>query len=227
MQRLTGITHIVLFGNEIFHLGLVAQLLQSSFKELTCEVLERDEWYAVVEKKLLPAHRCLVIIDTQSFSEEELIQKVNDLFMQQPELPVLLMNQADATDLLKLMDVPNVKALFEMHQPQEQLIAAIQNLDNGQLWLPRRYLHHIAMKFRKAPVQKLTPPVELTQREKQVLALMSRGLPIEAMATELFLSPNTVKTHLYRTYKKINVHNRQQAMQWLQRYECDLEVQHA
>lgn len=53
---------------------------------------------------------------------------------------------------------------------------------------------------------------ELSEREMQVLEGMRRGLSNTQIARELFLSPETVKTHARRLYQKLNVHDRRQAV---------------
>ncbi len=52
----------------------------------------------------------------------------------------------------------------------------------------------------------------LTKREKEVLLLLPRGLTAKAMATELFLTQATVKTHIAAIYRKFEVANRTQAI---------------
>lgn len=52
----------------------------------------------------------------------------------------------------------------------------------------------------------------LSARERLVLAQVQRGLTVAAIAAELYISPNTVKTHLRRLYRKLGVNTREQAM---------------
>ena len=53
---------------------------------------------------------------------------------------------------------------------------------------------------------------DLTKREKEVLRILPRGLTAKAMASELFLTEATVKTHLAAIYRKLGVVNRTQAI---------------
>lgn len=53
---------------------------------------------------------------------------------------------------------------------------------------------------------------DLTNREMEVLHLISKGLSNKEIGKTLFVSNNTVKTHLLRTYKKLEVKNRIQAV---------------
>lgn len=47
-----------------------------------------------------------------------------------------------------------------------------------------------------------------TRRERQVAALLLRGKDAEGIATELSISPNTVKVHIQKLYQKMNVSSR-------------------
>ena len=55
----------------------------------------------------------------------------------------------------------------------------------------------------------LTP---LTKREREVLLLLPRGITAKAMASELFLTEATIKSHLASIYQKFEVVNRTQAI---------------
>ncbi|MER7179044.1 response regulator transcription factor [Streptomyces hyaluromycini] len=53
-----------------------------------------------------------------------------------------------------------------------------------------------------APAADREPPDHLTQREAEILTLIARGLTNTEIATTLFLSHNTVKTHINRIFTK-------------------------
>jgi LuxR family maltose regulon positive regulatory protein len=52
----------------------------------------------------------------------------------------------------------------------------------------------------------------LTEREVDVLIQLSKGFSNKAIARNLHLSIETVKKHLYNTFKKLNVNNRVAAL---------------
>lgn len=52
----------------------------------------------------------------------------------------------------------------------------------------------------------------LSQREREVLAMIAAGMSIPAMAKELFLAPSTIKTHVQRLYEKLGVSDRAAAV---------------
>lgn len=48
----------------------------------------------------------------------------------------------------------------------------------------------------------------LSTREKEILQFLSKGLMYKEIAAELFLSPETVRKHVYHIYEKLHVNNR-------------------
>jgi DNA-binding NarL/FixJ family response regulator len=52
----------------------------------------------------------------------------------------------------------------------------------------------------------------LTERELEILELVSRGLTVKQVATRLGISPRTVETHIAKLYRKLGVRNRVQAV---------------
>jgi NarL family two-component system response regulator LiaR len=53
----------------------------------------------------------------------------------------------------------------------------------------------------------------ITSRELEILTLIARGLSNREIATQLFVSENTVKTHCSRTFDKLGAARRTQAVQ--------------
>lgn len=54
---------------------------------------------------------------------------------------------------------------------------------------------------------------QLTSKEKQILELICAGKSNKEIASELFVELSTVKTHINKLYTKLNINNRNQAMQ--------------
>lgn len=63
-----------------------------------------------------------------------------------------------------------------------------------------------------APSSILAPPGldQLTDREREVLLLVGRGLSNTDIAADLFISPHTAKTHVNRIMMKLHAHDRAQ-----------------
>lgn len=73
------------------------------------------------------------------------------------------------------------------------------------------YLHLLLTSFPPAPAPPHTPSL-LTPREHEVLLLLAAGASNRAIAEQLFLSAETVKTYLKQIYRKLEVSTRTQAI---------------
>ena len=56
------------------------------------------------------------------------------------------------------------------------------------------------------------PDEEFTERELEVLAMLPSPLTTREIGEELFVSRNTVKTHMRRVYRKLNASSREEAV---------------
>ena len=63
----------------------------------------------------------------------------------------------------------------------------------------------------------------MSERERQILVLLSAGLSNREIAKDLFLSEKTVKAHLMAVYRKLGVANRTQAAMMAMQYGVRLE----
>ncbi len=77
-----------------------------------------------------------------------------------------------------------------------------------------------AMAIIKNPnvVQDEEEDFNLSEREKEVLLQLSKGLNYKLIATNLFISPNTVRRHTENLYIKLGVHNKAEALQKAYQY---------
>jgi LuxR family transcriptional regulator of csgAB operon len=111
-----------------------------------------------------------------------------------------------------------VKGIFFHSDPLELIAKGIQALVAGEAWFSRKIVADLVQKA-CLYVKPKHPAVELlTGREKEILLEIASGAGNQEIAEKLNLSLHTIKTHIYRTYKKIDVNNRLQATLWVAAY---------
>jgi DNA-binding NarL/FixJ family response regulator len=97
--------------------------------------------------------------------------------------------------------------------PEERLTTAIRVVaDGGSLFAPsvtRRLIEEFSRRTPAGPPPDLG---RLTERETEVLTQVARGLSNAEIAAELFVSENTVKTHVARVLMKLGLRDRVQAV---------------
>jgi DNA-binding NarL/FixJ family response regulator len=108
--------------------------------------------------------------------------------------------------------------------PPEELLHAIRVVASGEALLAPSVTRRLITTFAELPSQAATVAGmdDLTDRENDVLGLMSRGLSNGEIAAELFLGETTVKTHVGRILMKLGVRDRVQAV--IAAYEAGVVV---
>lgn len=99
--------------------------------------------------------------------------------------------------------------------PPDRLVDAIHVVAGGEALLaPSLVQRLIAEHVRRPPPGGATPPMlrELTDRERDVLVLIARGLSNQDIATSLTVGLSTVKTHVNRVLNKLGARSRAQAV---------------
>jgi DNA-binding NarL/FixJ family response regulator len=98
-------------------------------------------------------------------------------------------------------------------RPLEELLSAIRTVAAGEALLApsvtRRLIAHFAHRA-PAPARAAPSLAELTEREREVLALVARGLSNAELAGTLHVSLPTAKTHVSRILTKLGARDRTQ-----------------
>ena len=100
--------------------------------------------------------------------------------------------------------------------PAEDLVAGIRVVAEGEALLAPSVTQRLIETFRSRPdaaTQRDASELDdLTDREREVLVLVARGMTNGDIAAHLFLSEGTVKTHVKRIFAKMGLHDRTQAV---------------
>jgi DNA-binding NarL/FixJ family response regulator len=158
-----------------------------------------------------------------------------DLILMDIEMPV--MNGIDATQRVK-QKYPHIKIIMlTVFDNDENIFHAIKAGADGYLLkeINAENLHtgitetlnggaamhpSIALKTLKllrnpfvAEDKRELEDIKLTEREVDVLEQLSKGLSYNAIAENLILSTGTIRKHIENTYRKLQVHNKLEAVQ--------------
>ena len=109
-----------------------------------------------------------------------------------------------------------VRGFFYENTPLDNLLKGIGCVFQGEIWLDRKKTSQYIMNKTTASkaANHLPGDPTLTQREAEVLRMLATGHSNAAIGKTLFISPHTVKTHIYNIYRKIEVSDRLQAALW-------------
>ncbi|MEM1001329.1 MAG: response regulator transcription factor, partial [Bacteroidota bacterium] len=175
-----------------------------------------------------------------SLNGSQLLEKLNensniDLILMDIEMPVL--NGIETTEIVK-QKYPHIKIIMlTVFDNDEHIFNAIKAGADGYLLkeINPQDLHNgiketlnggaamnpsIALKTLKLLRNPLSienkseqEVIKLTEREIQVLEQLSKGLSYSAIADNLILSVGTIRKHIENIYRKLQVHNKLEAVQ--------------
>ena len=132
----------------------------------------------------------------------------------QPANHIVLINVPPNQQFEKRFVLEGIHGFFYEHDPLDIFLKGVKAVINGKLWLSRDMMTKCIFEDADKIKSSKQALEFLTERQIEILALVAIGATNDEIADRLCISPHTVKTHLYRIFKKINVPNRVQASLW-------------
>ena len=128
------------------------------------------------------------------------VEAVRRLVAAAPGLPVVMLTSySGRVDVVRALEAGARGYVLKAGPPQE-LFRAVRSAAAGGVGLAPEIVGEL--------VGQVGLRTDLTQREVDVVRLMSDGHSNRSIAESLFLSEATIKTHLVRIYRKLGVDNR-------------------
>jgi len=169
-----------------------------------------DGFAAVAE---VEARRPDVVLMDVRMPELDGIEATARITQRWPDTKVLVLTTFDLDEVVYGALRAGASGFLLKDAPEERLVTAIRVVaDGGSLFAPsvtRRLVEEFA---RRAPAAVPAALGDLTARELEVLTLMARGLTNGEIAREIYVTENTVKTHVARVLMKLNLRDRVQAV---------------
>jgi DNA-binding NarL/FixJ family response regulator len=130
----------------------------------------------------------------------------------QPDVAVVVLTSfSDRERILRALDAGAAGYLLKDAEPDE-LTRAVRAAAQGEAPLDPR-----AGKALLSARTASSPADALSEREREVLAMVAEGLPNKLIARRLGISEKTVKAHLTSVFRRIDVTDRTQAALWAER----------
>jgi two-component system invasion response regulator UvrY len=87
----------------------------------------------------------------------------------------------------------------------EEIISAIRAVNEGERYIASEIAQQIALAM--MPGSRQSPFDKLSQREMQVMLMVTQGQNVQDISDKLCLSPKTISTYRHRLFEKLNVEN--------------------
>lgn len=158
--------------------------------------------------------RVLILLDADHVNDS-LMQQWLEIAAQYGEEVILaafnIKNEDQATLLLTSL---HLQGVFYRTDSLDLICKGIIRLIEGELWMSRHLMTRLIHFYRRQQINLYRPACGLTNREMEIINLLTNGSSNTEIANQLYVSEHTVKSHLYKIFKKIKVRNRVQAINW-------------
>jgi len=139
------------------------------------------------------------------------IEFISWLKPQRPDIQLMVLSvYDDAEHVFKALQAGATGYVLK-NTPSAKLVESLTDLRKGGSPMSSQIARKVVLAF-----QQQTPYVDakddLSEREKEVLLWLSKGFSYQEIADKLFISIETVRTHIRNTYEKLHVNNKRDAL---------------
>jgi DNA-binding NarL/FixJ family response regulator len=208
--------------------GPVTLLICDDHKILTdalAMVVERDQGFRMISPPVHTAEESIelcrehqpdvVLMDIVFKGGMDGIEATRRIKEISPATKVVIMTAHDDERLLVEAVEAGASGFLGKDEAADEVLAAAKAAAEGEVLIDpltlTRLLHQVA-KEREARRDALALFEELTDREREILQLLAEGMRNDGIAQKLFISPQTVQTHVRNLLAKLGVHSKLEAV---------------
>ncbi len=137
-----------------------------------------------------------------------------------PQIKIIMLTVMDnEQSIYESIQAGAIGYLVKESSPQDIFDSIHEILSGGAPMSPEIALKALKIIINPAIVEFEEKDFGLTNREKDVLYHLSKGSNYNQIASNLIISPNTVRRHTENIYKKLQVHNKTEAIQVAYKYK--------
>jgi DNA-binding NarL/FixJ family response regulator len=197
---------VVVVDDQALMRAAFRQILDAHGVEVVAEAATADEAVAEVER----TSPDVVLMDVRMPGRSG-IEATAELATTHPQVRVLVLTTFDHDEYVDGALRAGAAGFLLKNATPEDLVAAVRSIAAGDGVLDPKVVGRVMSRFAAAPSR---APIgdDLTEREKDVLRLMCRGMTNAEIAVELGFGEATAKTHVSSVLSKLGVRDRVQAV---------------
>ena len=151
-----------------------------------------------------------VIILDLVLGDEDGLSFLPELCQTSPESRVLVLTGVQNPDAHRHAIRRGAMGIVLKEHAADQLLKAIMKVYEGEVWIERSMMGSMIQEFNKPTIvdPEATKIESLTDREREVIALVGEGLKNKQVGERMFISETTVTHHLSSVFSKLEVSDR-------------------
>jgi DNA-binding NarL/FixJ family response regulator len=155
------------------------------------------------------SHPDVIILDLL-LGDEDGLSFLPELCQASPNSRVLVLTGVQNPDAHRRAIRRGAMGIVLKEHAADQLLKAIKKVNDGEVWIERSMMGSMIQEINKPSI--VDPEVSkiesLTDREREVIALIGEGLKNKQVGERLFISETTVTHHLSSVFSKLEVSDR-------------------
>lgn len=158
----------------------------------------------------------IYVVNYQSVQLEELKELILEKILGRK---TIIINGPESIQTSELITLGHIRGFFLSDENEPTFLAGTKMISQGGYQMPEHITAQL-LRYYQSVLLRHTEPLftNLTQREIEVLQYLKEGVSNNSLADQLFVSEHTVKSHLYKIFRKLKVKNRTQAIEWAHKF---------
>jgi DNA-binding NarL/FixJ family response regulator len=189
----------------LFRRGLIGLLNEMADFEVVGEASDGNQAVYIVRQ----THPDLVLLDV-NMPLMGGVETLREIRREQANVPVVMLTVSQDDDALLGAILGGANGYLLKNAEPETLRQVLLRVLHGEAVLAPEVTAKVFLAVQR--MQNTRQRILLTDREMEILRCMMRGLTTSGMAKELFVSENTVKTHVRHILAKLKARNRAEAV---------------
>ncbi len=216
-------TRIVLIDDNYDHLMGVKELLTLE----GCYDTVQTATNAATGINMIKKYNPDVVLVDMNMPDKNGLQVINEIQRLDMGVKTIALSAYDDSDLIFRAMKVGAKGYVLKTMASAQLICAIEDVMSGKIFLPSALTLRFFEYFQKSVQEEECAAADekllssLTQREEEVLDLLTQGYGYAEVSEKLFISNTTVKTHVNNIFQKLQVKDRTQAVLYALKHGFD------
>lgn len=160
-------------------------------------------------ERAMSARPDVIILDLL-LGDDDGLSFLPELCQASPESRVLVLTGVQNPDSHRRAIRRGAMGIVLKEHAADQLLKAIMKVYEGEVWIERSMMGSMIQEFNKPQLvdPEVTKIESLTDREREVIALVGEGLKNKQVGERLFISETTVTHHLSSVFSKLEVSDR-------------------